>query len=335
MTSSSLTPAEATALVIRTLERCRTGADNAAAVARGLIGAELAGQYGHGLRRMPAYGGQALSGKVDGFATPALKVLKPGAALVDAGHGFSYPALDLALDWLPRAAQANGIAIAGICNSSHGGVAGLPVERLAEAGCLGIMVANAPASMAPWGGKRPLFGTDPIAFAAPLEGADPVVVDLSLSKVAKGKIMAARQKGEPIPEGWALDIDGNPTTDAEAAMKGTMVPMGDAKGTALALMVEMLCAGLIGAHYAWEVPGDAFFDLKGPPPGMGQTLIAIDAGTFGSHVTARLAEMAVQLEGVEGARLPGRRRQQTRRRIAAEGIAVDADLMAQIEALGR
>jgi LDH2 family malate/lactate/ureidoglycolate dehydrogenase len=153
------------------------------------------------------------------------------------------------------------------------------VETLAERGVAALMVANAPAAMAPWGGRRPLFGTDPIAFAAPLGADDPVVVDISLSKVARGKIMAAAQKGDPIPEGWALDPDGHPTTDAKAAMAGTMIPLGDAKGTALALMVELLCAGLTGANYAWQAT--SFFDDKGDPPGTGQAIIAIDPDAFG------------------------------------------------------
>ena len=152
-------------------------------MARALVAAELAGQAGHGFRRMPSYTGQALAGKVDGFATPVAEQIRPGALAVDAMHGFAYPAVDLALDWLPGAARAQGIAMAGIRRSNHCGVAGVIVERLAEAGMVALLFANAPASIAPWGGKVPLYGTDPIAFAAPLPGAAPVVVDIALSKV--------------------------------------------------------------------------------------------------------------------------------------------------------
>ena len=160
----------------------------------------------------------------------------------------------------------------------------IQVERLAQAGMVALFFANAPAAMAPWGGKRALFGTDPIAFACPLPDHAPIVVDMSLSKVARGHILAAIQKGEPIPEGWALDADGKPTTDAKAALAGTMVPLGDAKGTALALMVELLAAGLTGANFAHEA--SSFLDAEGPPPGTGQLIIAIDASAFGNALPA-------------------------------------------------
>ncbi|WP_159588006.1 Ldh family oxidoreductase [Chelativorans xinjiangense] len=333
MTTTRLTIEEATALVVETLLRCRTSQDNAQSVASALVGAELAGQAGHGLRRVPAYSAQALAGKVDGMATPEATQTRPGALAVDAAHGFAYPALDLAVEWLPAAARGQGIVIAGISRSHHSGVTGLVVERLAEAGVAGLMVANSPAAMAPWGGKRPLFGTNPIAFAAPLAGADPIIVDVSLSKVARGKIMAAEQKGTSIPEGWALDRSGNPTTDPTEALAGTMVPMGEAKGTALAIMVEMLCAGLTGANYAYDAT--SFFDAKGSPPGTGQTVIAIDPEAFGPGATARFAQMARLIEETEGARLPGRRRQALKREMVRDGIAVDSDLLERIRSIGR
>ncbi len=330
---STMTPQQVTDLVISTLERCRTSHANAQAVARALLGAELAGQAGHGLRRMPSYCAQALSGKVDGTAEPSAQEMRPGALRIDAANGFAYPAIEKALEWLPAAARANGIAMAGIHRSHHCGVAGLTVEALAQKGLIGLLFANAPAAIAPWGGKKPLFGTDPIAFAAPLPDGEPVVVDISLSKVARGKIMAAEQQGKPIPEGWALDADGNPTTDPSAAMKGTMVPMGDAKGTALAIMVELLCAGLTGANYGYEAT--SFFDADGQAPGTGQIIIAIDPAAFGDHALVRFSVLAEAIEGMDGARLPGRRRQALSATLEANGIEVDDALLQQIEALGR
>lgn len=325
---------EAFELVVATLKRCRTGPENAASVARALVGAELAGQAGHGLRRMPSYCAQTLSGKVDGMATPHSATPRPGALAVDAAGGFAYPAIDLALRWLPDAARTQGIAMAGIHRSHHCGVAGLVVERLASEGLVAVLFANTPAAMAPWGGKEPLFGTDPIAFAAPLAGgAAPAVIDISLSKVARGKIMAARQQGAPIPEGWALDAEGRPTTDPEAALAGTMVPAGDAKGTALALMVELLCAGLTGANYAYEAT--SFFDGAGAPPGTGQLILGIDPVAFGPGALARFQAMAERIEAMDGARLPGRRRQALKDELERGGIPVDETLLRQIEALGR
>ena len=325
---------EAHALVAATLARCRTSAPNAGHVADALVAAELAGQAGHGLRRVPSYAGQALTGKVDGFAEPVAEATRPGALAVDAAHGFAYPALALAMEWLPGAAREQGVAVAGVRRSHHAGVAGWFVERLAEDGMVALMFANTPAAIAPWGGARPLFGTNPVAFAAPVAGGRPVVVDLSLSTVARGRIMAAAQKGEAIPEGWATDEAGRPTTDARAALKGTMQPAGGAKGAALALMVEVLAAGLTGARLAADA--GSFFDAEGAPPGTGQLLLAIDPGALGgAEAGARIAELAAAFDGNGEARLPGRRRQAIAAQVRAEGIAVDERLLAEIEALGR
>ncbi len=327
-----LTIDEAHALVETALTASRTSTPNAVSVARALVGAELAGQGGHGLRRVPAYAAQARAGKVDGHAVPTAQRTRPGAVHIDAGYGFAYPALDLAVEEIATIAPAQGIAVAGVVRSHHAGVAGLAVEALALKGLVALFFANAPAAMAPWGGRRPLYGTDPIAFAAPVEGGEPIVVDVSLSKVARGKIMAAGQKGEAIPEGWAFDVDGRPTTDARAALAGTMAPLGDAKGTALALMVELLSAGLTGANFAAEQ--SSFFDDKGPPPGTGQLMIGIDPDMFGGvRAMARFTEMAEAIAG-SGARVPGRRRQQLRDRMRRDGIPADHALIEEIQRIG-
>lgn len=320
-------------LIAAALRRSNTGMKNAASVAEALVAAELAGQSGHGLRRVEAYCAQARSGKVDGMATPTAHETRPGTLAVDAAFGFAYPAIDLAVDWLPAAARAQGIAACGIRRSHHCGVAGVVVERLAARGLVGLFFANTPAAMAPWGGNRALFGTDPIAFAAPIEGGDPIVIDLSLSKVARGRIMAAAQKGETIPEGWALDMAGQPTTDPDAALAGTMVPLGDAKGTALALMVELLCAGLTGANYGHEAT--SFFEAEGSAPGVGQLLIAIDPACFHAWTLARFANLASEVAAMDGARLPGRRRQALRRERSATGIPVEDALIQKVAAIGR
>jgi len=329
-----LTVEEAHALIVRALVASDTSEKNARSVADALVGAELSGQSGHGLRRVPAYAAQARAGKVKGHAVPRAERVRPGVVRIDAGFGFAFPALDLAVQQLAEITPAQGIAIAGIHRSHHAGVAGLTVEALARKGLVALMFTNSPAAMAPWGSGRALFGTNPIAFGAPLPDADPVVVDVSLSKVARGRIMAAAQRGEPIPEGWALDAEGRPTTDAKAALAGTMIPLGDAKGTALALMVELLSAGLTGANYASAQT--SFFDAEGAPPGTGQSLIAIDPAAFGdANALVRFAEMAAAVESAGGeARLPGRRRQEIARQLVGTGIEVDAGLHDEIRAIG-
>lgn len=298
----------------------------AASVARALVGAEAEGLKGHGLSRIPTYLGMLTSGKVNGKAEPTLSRVRAATLMVDAADGFAYPAIDLALQHLPRVAAETGIAAAAIARSNHAGALGAHVERLAEAGLVALFFANTPEAIAPAGGTKAVFGTNPIAFACPLPGRPPIVVDLALSAVARGTIVAARQKGEAIPEGWALDADGRPTTDPEAALKGTMVALGGAKGATLALMVEVLAAALTGAHLAFEA--SSFLDEKGPPPGTGQMILAIDPAGFGhASFATRITALAAAIEAQAGTRLPGERRRRLRERAEAEGLVLPAALV--------
>jgi (2R)-3-sulfolactate dehydrogenase (NADP+) len=332
MSETNLSIASAEALVAGALERCRTNPANAALVASALVAAEADGLKGHGFSRVASYAAQAKAGKIDGFAEPEVEHVTPALIRIDARHGFAYPAIAAAETALAEAAPMMGIAAAAISRSHHCGVAGHPVERLAEKGLVALLFANTPAAMAPWGGRIGVFGTNPIAFACPLPGEAPIVVDLSLSKVARGNILAAKQKGERIPEGWALDKDGNPTTDAAAALAGTMVPLGDAKGTALALMVELLAAGLTGANYAAD--STSFLDDKGGPPGTGQLMLAFDPAMLGGKGTLdHFRRLADQVRAQEGARLPGSRRIDLRAKAAKDGLKLASSLVAEIEAL--
>lgn len=313
------------------LRRCGAHDAAAASTARALVGAEADGLKGHGLSRVPSYAAQVRAGKVLGDAIVSIETPRPGLLAIDAAHGFAYPALDLAVRRLPALARAQGIAAAGIRRSHHCGAAGRPCEALAESGLVAILLANTPAAMAPWGGRKAVFGTNPIAFACPLPDRAPIVIDLSLSKVARGNIMAAKQRGEPIPEGWALDAHGQPTTDAAAALAGTMIPFGDAKGTALALMVELLAAGLTGSRYAAEA--SSFLDTAGDAPGTGQFILAIDADALSPSAPERFAVLAASIDGQDGARLPGARRLEARERAARAGVSVPDALLSEIAAL--
>ncbi len=325
------TISEARALAARAFVASGVSGDNADTVARALVAAEVDGQGGHGLSRVASYAAQAASGKVDGHAVP--QVTQPAAALlrVDAGGGFAFPALEMAIEVLTPLARKTGIAAAYVYRSHHCGQLGAHVEALAQRGLVGLMVANSPPAMAPWGGSVPVFGTNPMAFAAPRGDAPPLVIDLSLSKVARGKVMAAAKAGEAIPEDWALDGEGRPTTNPQAALKGAMLPMADAKGAALALIVEILCATLTGANHSADA--SSFFDAEGTPPGVGQTLIAFapDAGAPG--FAGRLSELLGLIEAQEGARLPGAGRQALRDAAARGGIEVPDHLVAEIVAL--
>jgi (2R)-3-sulfolactate dehydrogenase (NADP+) len=323
--------ADAENLVAATLVRCNTREDNARSVARALVRAEADGLRGHGLSRVPSYAAQAKAGKVDGFATPALTQSRAALLAIDAANGFAFPALDAAIAALPETTRKTGVAAAAIHRSHHCGAAGHAVEALAEAGLVAMMFANTPAAIAPWGGSRGIFGTNPIAFACPLPGRASIVVDMALSKVPRGSLLAAKQRGESVPEGWALDAQGRATTDPTAGLAGTMVPLGDAKGVALALMVELLAAGLTGANFAAEA--SSFLDAKGPPPGTGQLIVTFDPSAFGVNSTARFAVLARAIEDQPGARLPGKRRLAARAAAARDGLTVSGAFLAEISAL--
>lgn len=322
---------EAETLVAGVFEANGVLPDTARSVAHALVQAEAAGQYGHGLRRVPVYIGQARTGKVDGKARVSSLQPKPAVLTIDAALGYAYPALDLAVEKLPAIARAQGIALGLVHRSHHAGVMALTVERYAEQGLVAIMFANAPASMAAWGGKKRLYGTNPIAFATPVAGTDPLVIDLALSTVAAGKIMAAKQQGQQIPADWAFDSDGQPTTDPDKALKGLMAPSGGAKGAALALMVEVLAAGLTGSSFSYEA--SSFMAEDGPPPSVGQTLIVIDPVAGTAAAAERIAELAGELASEDGVRLPGRRGQNARQRATAQGLEIDDAVIAAIRAL--
>jgi (2R)-3-sulfolactate dehydrogenase (NADP+) len=345
--------ADVHALVRDVLEAAGAVRAVADSVAAALVLAECDGQGGHGLSRVVQYADQVASGKVDGRASPEIAHPRPATLLVDSRHGFAFPALDAALPVLAARAGAQGLAAAGFVRSHHFGVAGHPVERLARQGLVALAFTNAPAAIAPWGGTQPVFGTNPIAFAVPGaepaasgggdergaedegggggERGDPVVVDLSLSKVARGKVNVAAQRGEAIPDDWALDADGRPTTDAKAAMAGSMRPAGDAKGAALAFMVEVLSAGLPGANFAFEA--SSLFDAEGPPPGLGHLILAIDPAGFGGHgFTQRLEVLLTAMTAQDGVRLPGRTRFRARAAAEREGLVLEQAFVDKLRA---
>jgi (2R)-3-sulfolactate dehydrogenase (NADP+) len=325
------TAAELENLATEVLMKAGTAEPAAASVARALVRANRDGLSSHGLARLKAYSAQAAVGKVNGAAIPQMDNLGPAAARIDAGDGFAFPAFDLAIDTIETMTEASPIAGVAITNSHHFGVAGHHVERLAERGIVGLVFGNSPAGIAPWGGSRPLFGTNPIAFGFPRSDDSPVVIDLSLSKQARGKIKLAAEQGRPIPEGWALDADGNPTTDAAAAMGGSMLPLGDAKGAALVLGVEIMAAAMTGAHFGYEA--SSFFDDKGGPPRVGQFLLGfrpgpLSGGTYNERIEVLLGAVLEQ----PGTRLPGARRLGNREAADRDGIDIPDDLITWMEA---
>jgi len=317
-------------LIFRALENAGTTRENAEIVADALIAAEADGLRSHGLARVESYAEQVKSGKVDGRAKPSLSQPAAAAIRVDANSGFAYPAIKMGLERAAELVKETGVVSVAIARSHHSGAFGIHVEWLARQGLLGLGFSNSPAGIAPWGGKVPIFGTNPVAFGCPRKFGDPLVVDMSLAKVARGKIKLAADKGEPIPEGWAVDADGKPTTDAKAAMKGSNTPMGDAKGYALVLVSEILSAILTGSHFGSEAT--SFFSADGPPPHVGQLFLVFDPQVFaGDRFLDRLEDLLGAILAQQGVRLPGARRFDVRARIKRDGVEVGQALLADLE----
>lgn len=299
-----------------------------------LLLAESQGLTSHGLSRVPMYLAHVRHHRVNATAVPNIRKRSPSAVLVDAGNGFAFPACATAVAAAIEQARLTGVSIAAVTNSHHFGVAGNHLLKIAEAGMVGWAMGNSPAAMPAWGGKRAIFGTNPIAAIFPRRQADPLLIDLSLSEVARGKIMVAAKAGKSIPEGWALDVAGNPTTDAKAALTGMMLPMGGAKGAMLALMVELMVTTLTGAHFGAEA--DSFFIDEGNPPELGQVFLAIDPEALGGAETyhARFADLTAVMLSDPEVRLPGLRRFDLARQAARDGLECSEDWMAQVRALG-
>ncbi len=321
-----------TDLVTTVFLNSKTSKINAKIVAEALIKAELDGLSSHGLARVESYVGQAISQKVDGYAEPAARQLSSAALQVDAKFGFSYPAIDIGLNSAIDLVVDAGIVGLSIKNSHHAGVLGHHVEKIANAGYIGIGFSNSPSALAPWLGNRSIFGTNPIAFSCPREDDYPLIVDLSLSKVARGKILLASKEDKPIPNDWALDKEGFATTNAHSALAGSLLPIAEAKGAALALMVEILSASLARSNYGFEA--SSFFSAKGSPPGIGQFFLIINAAMFGGDsFHSRIEDLVLAILDQPETRLPGERRFKIREKTLAEGINVSKKDFAYFKAL--
>ncbi len=270
--------AELRALAIRALRNAGAGPAMADATARALVDAEARGLSSHGLARIAQYTAHLRNGRAVGTATPQVAKTRGGAILIDARMGLAFPACTMAVADAIARAREFGVSFAGVTNSHHFGVAAYYLAPVAQAGMVGLALGNSPAAMPAAGGKRPLFGTNPIAAVFPRRSGAPLTIDLSLSEAARGKVMIAAKHGKPIPLGWALDRDGKPTTDAKAALEGSMLPMGGIKGAMLALVVELLACALTGAALGFEA--DTFFVEAGNQPRIGQAFLVIDPGAL-------------------------------------------------------
>ena len=333
---SRVAVAELRTLVQRVLERAGANAAMAEATARALVLAEAQGIGSHGLSRVPQYATHLKNGRVNGAAQPKVARERGGAVQVDGGEGLAFPACEFAVREAITRARTHGVAFAGVMNSHHAGVIVDHLRAVADAGLVGIALANSPAAMPAAGGKHPIFGTNPVAAVFPRRAGEALMIDLSLSEVARGKVMVAAKKGEPIPLGWALDAAGQPTTDAKAALEGSMLPIGavtSTKGAMLALVVELLVTAVIGAQFGFEA--SSFFVDEGNRPRIGQAFIVIDPGALAgsAQYLDRIEVLVAEMLKDEGVRLPGARREALRRKAEAEGIEVADAVLASLRAV--
>lgn len=310
-------------LAYRALCAAGTSEANARPLARATAATEADGIASHGLAYIPTYCEHVRCGKVDGQAVPVLTRPAPSVIAVDAATGFAHPAIDLGFEALIPTAREQGVAALAVRNSYNCGVLGYHTRRLALEGLLAIGFTNAPASIAPAGGRRPIVGTNPFSLAAPDgAGGTMVLIDQSASVIAKSEIMKHAREGLPIPKGWALDPDGQPTTDPEIALKGSMAPSGGYKGVGVALMVEIMAAAMTGATLG--INASPFSGTKGGPPKTGQFFLAIDPGKTSADLFAeRISTLVEELRDQPGARLPGDGRRAARRRAGRKGVPVN------------
>jgi len=312
------------------LESCGVPAENALPSARAIVLAQVWGVASHGLLRLPHYLRRLRAG---GYAAGAeLQVVGDQGAVVGydgqggLGHWQVWRAAEDAVD----RARRHGVAVAAIGNSGHCGAIGIYTLPAVRAGLLSIVLSNGPAVMPAWGGSAPLLSTSPLAFGI-AQGDRRVMVDMATTSVARGTIAAYAGRDQPLQDGWAFDAQGEPTTDAHAALTGMLAPMGGAKGFALALVVETLTGGLVGPQRSMEV-GDMFDPADDArPQGLSHTVITLDPGPLDVDgcASGRLGALFDSVEST-GGHLPGSRRRDPDDIPAGEELEVDDVLAADV-----
>ena len=312
-------------LSLDALVGCGASRTNAMPVAESIRDAEADGIRNVGLNYLPHYCDHLLCGKVDGKVRATWHQSAPGVVLCDARNGFAHTAFVHAFDPFVDVTRQNGIGSLAISNSYAAGVIGWYVEKLAEQGLVSLAFANSPAAIAPWGGKSAFFGTNPLAFAIPRRNRNPLIIDQSSSTTAKVNVVEAAKAGEPIPETWALDRDGKPTTDAKAGLEGSMAPSGGYKGVALAMIVDLLAGGLGGPSMSFNAPAIWQHRWRAPRRWTIFLLQLIPMPTYPGLQTGRKRCLRAMLSQ-DNVRLPGERRHQHRMTARQAGVWLDPDV---------
>lgn len=325
--------ADLTALLEQIFVRHGTSAEVAAVLAANCASAERDGSHSHGIFRIKGYLSSLAAGWVSGQAVPNVEDVGAGFVRVDAAGGFAQPALEAARTLMIDKARNAGIAILAIRNSHHFAALWPDVEPFAEQGLVALSVVNSMTCVVPHDAQKPLFGTNPIAFAAPRAGGNPIVFDMATSAIAHGDVQIAAREGRMLPAGMGVDRAGEPTCDPKAILDGgALLPFGGYKGSALAMMVELLAAALTGGNFSFE------FDWAGHPgaqtPWTGQLIIVIDPDKGrGQDFASRSEELVRQMQGVGQERLPGDRRYKQRAKSLRDGITLSAQDLERLKQL--
>ena len=292
---------------------------------------ERDGAGSHGVFRMPGYVDSIRSGWVDATAQPRIEHESEGLIRVDAANGFAQPALALAAPIVAEKAARNGAAVLSIRNSHHFSALWPDVEPFARQGLLALSVVNSFACTVPFHAKSAIFGTNPIAFAAPRAGEEPVVVDMATSAMANGDVQIAAREGRPLPPGHGVDNEGNPTTDPRVVLDGgALLPFGGYKGASISLMIELFCAALTGGKFSCEVDWSTHPGAQTPHTGQLVIVIDPDHGREPNFFARRASELTQRLVEVGAERLPGERRYRNREEALSKGIPMRTEVLQKL-----
>ena len=286
--------------------------ENASILSDTIMRAERDGSLSHGLFRLPAYVASLKSGKINGKARPEVKKISPSVIKVLGNSAFAPMVLKVGLPELIKLAKETGVAVLAITNSHHMAAMWPETEAIAEAGLVGFACTSYKPMVAPAGAKKALFGTNPISFAWPRPGKTPVVYDMATAAMAMGEVMVAARDGHTVPLGTGLNKDGKETTDPKEISKGgVLLPFGGYKGSAIAMMVELLAGALVGENFSYETA--AKDNKDGGPPSGGEFILAISPEKIaGPDWEKHSDEFFKKMQSMDGVRLPGERRHKNR-----------------------
>ena len=327
---SRITSDDLQILLERALGTRGFGPAHATALARQTVLSEEMGQASVGVSHVFDYLDGIAGGRINGHANPEISRPVPTMIHVDGDGGLPQTGFDLAFDTFTASAHDLGLCVFLQKNTTLCGSLGTFARRVAEAGLVVFAATNGSALLAGSGGSKPVFCTNPMAFAAPQSGGPPLLIDQSSSATAYVNIRKAAERGDAIPEGWALDADGQPTTDPKAAVSGTLLAFGGARGANIALMVDVLAGGLTGANWSVEAPG--FMDGNACP-GTGLFVLAINPVLVTPDFNDRMAVQIARLSGDYGVHIPGLSKEQAQRDARENGLDIDAGMLDRLRAI--